>query len=151
MKRKSLELVFILPLMLLSIFAFETLPVSPLSGGDPENMPRFPGCEDIATVDGRKACSFEKLVVFMQKNINYPEAAKKSKTEGKVIVTFTVEKDGTIKNAMVKNGIGSGCDEEALRVINAMPNWVPGTKDGKAVAVEMALPIMFKDSQKGEE
>jgi protein TonB len=108
-------------------------------------MPRFPGCESIKTMEGRKSCSFEKLIVFMQENITYPEEAKKAKTEGKVIVTFKVERDGTIKHAAVKSGIGNGCDKEALRVINAMPKWIPGTKDGKPVAVEMALPIMFKD------
>lgn len=143
--KKSLGLSLCFALVTLTTYAF-SVPVNGIfGGGDPDEMPRFPGCETLETADGRKSCSFEKLIVFMQENIKYPESAKKDKTEGKVIVTFTVEKDGTIKKAAVKSGIGNGCDAEALRVINAMPKWVPGKKDGKPVAVEMALPIMFKD------
>lgn len=143
--KKSLGLSLCLLIVTLSSYAISVPVPAIYGGGEPDEMPRFPGCEAVETPEGRKSCSYEKLILFMQKNIKYPAEAKKNRTEGKVIVTFKVEKDGTIKEAAVKSGIGNGCDKEALRVINVMPKWIPGTKDGQPVAVEMALPIMFKD------
>jgi TonB family protein len=68
---------------------------------------------------------------------------------GTVYITFIIEKDGTLTNAKVLRGIGSGCDEEALRVVNMMPKWNPGEQKGKPVAVQFNLPIKFKlDSDK---
>ena len=81
---------------------------------------------------------------FLGQNIIYPEAAKKAEVTGKVFIGFIVEKDGSIDEAKVIRGIGSGCDEEALRVIKMMPNWKPGKVDGKDVRVEYTMPISFK-------
>ncbi len=55
-----------------------------------------------------------------------------------------VEADGRVTNVEVLRGIGDGCDEEALRVVNGMPKWKPGTKDGKPVRVQYTIPIVFK-------
>ena len=96
-----------------------------------EVSPEFPG-------------GTEALYKYIAENIHYPEQAKANKMEGSVVVRFVVEADGTISNAKVLRGIGGGCDEEALRVVNAMPKWQPGSVDGKPVRVQFNLPIIFK-------
>jgi TonB family protein len=96
-----------------------------------EQMPTYP--------EGQGA-----LLEFLAKNINYPKVAKDNGVEGMVVVQYVIEKDGSISNAKVVKGIGAGCDEEALRVVNAMPNWVAGKQRGQAVAVQFNLPIRFK-------
>ena len=73
-----------------------------------------------------------------------PKKARKNNTEGKVVVRFVVDEDGYVTHAEVISGIGSGCDEEALRVVSSMPKWQPGTQNGEPVRVYFTLPIMFK-------
>lgn len=103
-----------------------------------EVMPEFPG-------------GFNGLGQYILANLKYPEAAKKNGTQGKVLVSFVVWKDGAVGNVKVMRGIGSGCDEEAVRVVSKMPKWKPGMKDGKAVNVHFALPLVFKlDTDKKE-
>jgi protein TonB len=80
---------------------------------------------------------------FLQQNINYPPDALKKKIKGAVYVAFIVEKDGSITHVKLLKGIGYGCDEEALRVVNSMPRWTPGRQNGIPVRVQMALPLMF--------
>ena len=77
-------------------------------------------------------------------NIRYPEAAAKAKTTGKVFVSFVVAKDGKVTKAAIKRGVSKELDAEALRVVTAMPKWVPAEKDGKKVDAEMVLPISFE-------
>ncbi|MBK8443334.1 MAG: energy transducer TonB [Sphingobacteriales bacterium] len=96
-----------------------------------ELMPQFPGGD-------------AELLKYLRSNIQYPEEAKRLKIEGKVFVSFVVEKDGNIANAKVLRGIGGGCNEEALRVIQNMPKWVPGLQGGEPVSVSFKLPIVFK-------
>lgn len=96
-----------------------------------ETDPEFPG-------------GMWELYKFMAENIHYPERAKKDGVQGRVFVRFVIDADGTVKEAEVLRGIGSGCDEEALRVVNAMPKWKPGTVDGKPVRTQYNLPITFK-------
>lgn len=86
----------------------------------------------------------ENFMGYLQHNLNYPEIAKKNGTEGKVFVEFVVNKDGTISHVKVIKGIGSGCDEEAAKVIRNSPSWRPGVKDGRAVNTKLVLPISFK-------
>ena len=64
--------------------------------------------------------------------------------QGTVYVSFVVKKSGTVDNAYILRGIGGGCDEEALKVVKSMPDWIPGEQKGKPVNVQMALPIKFK-------
>lgn len=86
----------------------------------------------------------EALMKYLSKNIRYPEQAKKENIQGKVYVKFVVEKDGSITDAKVLRSIGGGCDEEALRVVKAMPKWEPGKMQGTPVRVQFNLPIVFK-------
>jgi len=107
-----------------------------------EVMPRFAGCTDIVkdTID----CTFTKVVSHIKANLKYPEEAVKNKIQGQVVTEFVVDTNGTIINPTIKKGIGSGCDEEALRVLTLMPNWIPGMQDGHPVKVRMVLPIVFQ-------
>ena len=96
-----------------------------------EVNPEFPG-------------GIEALIKYLSENIKYPEQAKKDKTQGKVYISFVVEKDGSVADAKVLRGIGGGCDEEALRVVNAMPKWTPGKQRNTPVRVQFNLPVAFK-------
>ena len=96
-----------------------------------EQMPKYSG--------GKEA-----MFKFIAENTNYPEEARKQGVSGKVLVSFVVEKDGSITNIDVLRGIGSGCNEEAKRVVSIMPNWEPGYQRGKAVRVKFNLPFNFK-------
>ena len=86
----------------------------------------------------------EALYKYLAENIHYPEQAKNDQIQGRVVISFVVEKDGGISDAKVVKGIGGGCDEEALRVVNAMPKWTPGKMRGEVVRVNFNLPITFK-------
>ena len=81
---------------------------------------------------------------YLAKNVHYPKAARKAEVQGRVIVQFVVNEDGSISDAKVLRGIGAGCDEEALRVIRDMPKWKPAKQNGKAVKVFFTQPISFR-------
>jgi len=95
-----------------------------------EQQPQFPG--------GTKA-----FAEFMQKNLRYPAEASRANVSGKVFVSFIVDADGSITNIEVLKGIGFGCDEEAVRVMNKMPRWQPGKQSGRPVKVKFNLPVTF--------
>ena len=96
-----------------------------------EEMPEFPG-------------GAEAMMKSIAGNIKYPEAAIDKNIEGRVFVSFVIEKDGSVSNVKVLRGIGGGCDEEAVRVIKGMPKWKPGIQEGKPVRVSYMMPINFK-------
>ncbi len=81
---------------------------------------------------------------YLGKNIRYPEQARRMGVEGRVFVEFVVDKDGSLTNVRVVKGIGAGCDEEAVRVVNGAPNWKPGKQRGRPVKVKMTVPVFFK-------
>lgn len=80
---------------------------------------------------------------FIQRNLRYPEEAMEKETQGKVFVSFVVEKDGSISNVSVIKGIGNGCDEEAIRVIKKSPKWKPGQQHNTTVRVRYTMPLAF--------
>ena len=84
------------------------------------------------------------LMKYLGANIKYPEEAKKNKIEGRVIIQFVVAKDGSIKDATILRSVSPELDAEALRVINAMPNWKPGIQKGEPVNVKFTIPVTFK-------
>ena len=96
-----------------------------------EEMPEFPG--------GMQEC-----MKWLGKNINYPEDCKKEGIQGRVIVQFVVDKDGSIKDPTIARGVHPSLDKEALRVLSSMPNWKPGKQKGEAVKVRYTIPVMFK-------
>ena len=79
-----------------------------------EQIPEFPG-------------GTAKMMGFLAANISYPQTARDKGVEGRVYISFVVEKDGSVSDVKVLRGIGDGCDEEAVRVVRSMPNWKPGT------------------------
>ncbi len=83
------------------------------------------------------------IMQYVAHALHYPAKAKAAGVEGNVLVQFTVLPTGAIGSAKVKKGIGSGCDEEALRIVKQMPRWFPGKQNGKAVAMQYVLPIQF--------
>jgi protein TonB len=95
-----------------------------------ESMPEFPG-------------GLQELYNYLGNNIKYPVMAKESGIQGRVFVTFVVERDGSITDVRVLRGIGGGCDEEAIRVVQSMPKWQPGKQRGKPVRVQYNLPVRF--------
>lgn len=80
----------------------------------------------------------------VSENLVYPEQARRMGVEGTVYLQFVVDKDGSLTDVKVIRGIGSGCDEEAVRVIKNAPKWKPGLQKGKPVKVRMSLPIIYK-------
>ncbi len=112
-----------------------------------EDMPRFPGCEGKATKAERVQCSQTKLLTFINKNIKYPPIAQESGVEGTVVVQFTVEKNGSVRDIKVVRDIGAGCGDEAKRVVKKMADqfkWTPGKQRGRPVRVRFTLPVRFK-------
>jgi TonB family protein len=110
-----------------------------------DEAPRFQGCDE-GTADEKEACSNGKLLGYIGKNLKYPAEAKNEKTQGMVVLSFVIGKDGKVKDAKVIKKVSVACDEAALAIIHKMQEeitWVPGIKDGKAVNVEMLLPIKF--------
>lgn len=81
---------------------------------------------------------------FIQKNVKYPESAKKKGIEGRVFVQFVVEKDGSLSSFQVLRGLNDELNDEAIRVLKMMPKWKPGMKDGKPVRVQFTMPFNFK-------
>jgi periplasmic protein TonB len=81
---------------------------------------------------------------YVGKKLKYPAQARRMNIEGKVFVEFVVNRDGTIQDVKAIKGIGAGCDEEAVRVIQSAPAWKPGKQRGKPVRQRMVLPITFK-------
>ena len=106
----------------------------------PETMPYFPGGQEL-------------MQKYLADNIKYPASAVKAKKQGRVIVTFIVQKDGSITHAKIVRSIDSELDAEALRVVKGMPKWTPGTQFGKPVSVKYTLPVKFslqKDATPGK-
>jgi protein TonB len=96
--------------------------------------------EDQPAPKGGMAAFYE----YVGKKLKYPAQARRMGIEGKVFVEFVVDKDGSITSVKAIKGIGAGCDEEAIRVIQTAPKWNPGKQRGRPVKVRMILPITFK-------
>ncbi|MBQ6770271.1 MAG: energy transducer TonB [Bacteroidales bacterium] len=96
-----------------------------------EKMPEYPG-------------GFEAMFDFINANLDYPQEAKDAAIEGKVFVSFIVEKDGSLSSIKLLRGIGYGCDEAAMDVVRKMPKWKPAIQRGKPVRVQYQLPFNFK-------
>ena len=95
-----------------------------------EQPPEFPG-------------GMRKVGEYFQKNLHYPEAARNAKLEGRVFVTFIVTDKGDIRDVHTLKRLGLGTDEEAVRLIQSMPNWIPGKQNGQPVNVRYNLPVNF--------
>lgn len=106
----------------------------------PETMPQFPGGKLM-------------LMKYLADNIKYPASAVKAKKQGRVVVTFIVQKDGSVTHAKIAKSIDPELDAEALRIVKGMPKWTPGTQNGKPVSVRYMVPVKFslqKDATPGK-
>ena len=84
---------------------------------------------------------------YLTSNVRYPAAASAANRKGKVFISFIVRSDGRITDVAVLKGLGYGCDQEAVRVISAMPNWKPGSQSGRPVNVKYIVVVPFDDNQ----
>jgi len=96
-----------------------------------EQNPGFPG-------------GIGKLMEYINKNLKYPKAAKQANLEGRVIVSFVVERDGSLTEIKVRKNLSPETDTEAIRLIASSPKWVPGMQGGHAVRVQYSIPIKFQ-------
>lgn len=96
-----------------------------------ERMPQFPG--------GPSA-----MMKYLADNIKYPAEAEKDGVQGRVVVTFIVERDGSVTNAKIATSAEEHLDDEALRLVTTMPKWIPGRQDGHAVRVKYTVPVTFR-------
>ena len=96
-----------------------------------EEMPSFPGGD-------------RKLMEYLSENIRYPEELADACIQGRVIVSFIVEKDGSISNVKVAKSLDPLLDKEAVRVVSGMPKWIPGRQNGVAVRVRYIIPVTFR-------
>ena len=96
-----------------------------------DEMPSFPG-------------GLNGLMTFLAQNMVYPVTAQENGVQGRVIVSFVVETDGSITDVKVARSVDPSLDREAMRVVKAMPKWTPGKKDGKPVRVKYTVPVVFR-------
>lgn len=104
-----------------------------------DGEPVFTVVEEMPVFKGGEAAMYK----YIGSKIKYPAAAKKAGTEGRVFLSFIIEKNGKVSTVEVLRGIGNGCDEEAKRVIESMPDWTPGKQRDQAVRVQYRMPIKF--------
>lgn len=115
----------------------EALPQTPASLGDSlvlttvEKIPEFPG-------------GIVEFMKWLTANLKYPEAARRDRIEGKVVVSFIINKDGSIASPKIQKSVSPILDNEALRVAKMMPHWKPGISNAKPCRTMFAIPIVFK-------
>ena len=85
----------------------------------------------------------QALYRFIASHLNYPAEARQQNIQGKVILTFNIEKDGSLSNIKVARGLGGGCNEEALRVLKLSPKWIPGQAYGIPIRIGYTMPSSF--------
>jgi len=96
-----------------------------------EHIPEYPG-------------GINQFYKFLVKKLRYPATAKENNTQGRVIVQFIVEKDGSLSDVKVVRGVGDGCDEEAVRLVKLSSPWKAGIQNGRAVRVMYTVPVSFE-------
>ena len=115
----------------------------------PEQMPRFPGCEEVDGSQNEKySCAQKKLLAYIYGHVTYPDQARANRIEGTVIVRFHVQTDGRLSDIIVVKSLGNGCDEAGLVVVESMNHmdekWIAGMQRGKPVVAQFNLPIRFE-------
>ena len=136
---RALKYTLVLPLAALFVLLFQQNPLiaqtpddKPKEMFDIEVQPQFPGGQDA-------------MMAYLGSNIKYPKAARKAKAEGMVALTFVIGTDGSVSNVENKTpDMRPDLVKEAMRVVQAMPKWIPGVMDGKPVRVKYTLPIKFR-------
>ncbi len=104
----------------------------------------YPGCENEPTEDARFQCMNLNLAKFFAKNVVYPEQAKTLGVQGKVFVSFVIEKDGKIANVQVARGVDPSLDAAAVAVVKKLPKMIPAQNSGRPARMSYTIPIAFK-------
>ena len=108
------------------------------------HMPRFGDCDETLTETEKRACSDKQLLNYIYRNINYPSQARALGMEGRVIAQFVIDKKGKITDInVIRDNVGAGAKEEVIRLLEKMPNWIPGKQNYRPVNVRITLPITF--------
>lgn len=123
-----------------AIFSVNAQSKPKLNKPNPDANMVFTAVEKAAEFPG----GLEAFGNYMAKTVKYPAAARNKNVQGKVFVQFVVEKDGSLTGMKVLRGIGSGCDQEAMRAVLAGPKWKPGQQNGKVVRSTYTLPVSFQ-------
>lgn len=144
-KQTLLYLCFVSMMCLLSVLAqaqtMEKDSVSPHNNpATLQDSPIFPGCEGL-TGDKRNQCFQEKIIRFINENFKYPKDAKELNYQGRIMIQFVIEKDGTVSEITILKGIFESLDQEAIRVISSLPLIQPAIQDGRPVRVRYTVPI----------
>ena len=125
----------------LLFLSFQTFIVTQATGqknGEPAQVYSF--VDQVAEFPGGQ----EAMIQYLAKQIHYPEEARSKKIEGTVILTFVVTETGKISEIQLARGFEKTCDQEAIRVVQSMPDWKPAVHNGKKVAMQYTLPIKYK-------
>jgi protein TonB len=105
----------------------------------------FYSYDTLGNVTGREEhCGLSGMMVWINKNVRYPQTAIEMGEQGRVFISFVVDKDGSITNVKVIRGVSKDLDKEAQRIIEIMPKWVPAEIKGKAVRSMYRLPVQFR-------
>lgn len=150
---KSLSSIFIFSLFLANVSFSQTPPPPPPPPPSPpkadeifkvvELMAMFPGCEEDTDKRSRQTCATKKMNNFVFDNLKYPAIAKENGVQGIVVVSFIVEKDGSLSDCKIVRDIGAGCGDEALRIVSKMPKWNPAAQRDRPVRCLYNLPVSF--------
>lgn len=130
---------------------YYTLPVSfklaaPARG--PEESVKVPDDSKTYTAVEQMPQPSVDLAQYLAENLRYPESARKAGIEGRVIAQLIVDKEGKVKNIVIQRGIHPDCDQEVVRILSNMPDWIPGRQGGVAANVYYTLPVSFRLEQK---
>jgi len=123
------------------------IPVSVKAAGLPQNIdtdedltPIFSQVEEMPKFSG----GHTEVLKYLHKNLRYPAIAQENGIQGRVVVQCVINKDGSVSDVQVLQGVDPALDKEALRVVSTMPRWTPGKQRGKPVRVRYTLPITFR-------
>ncbi len=110
-----------------------------------EQMPQFPGCEGLYNnEEDTKKCADKTLLNYIYRNIKYPPKAIRQNAQGEALVTFVIDKDGSVNQIKILRGITKEIAKECVRLVQKMPKWKPGMVNGEPVKVQFNLPIKFR-------
>ena len=109
-----------------------------------EKMARPKECEKYGSIDEQKACLNSWIQKYLSTNVKYPEISKRMRSQDRVYVTFVISEKGEVESAWVERGQYEALNEEALKVVKGMPDFIPGSQHNKPVKMKMTIPVNFK-------
>ena len=124
--------------------SLNAVPLPPATDGQDSSQEGAALFFDVVDTPPSPVGGFEAWSRHLSENLTYPTSARMKGIQGTVLVSFIVNTDGTIEGIELVQGIGGGCDEEAIRIIKSSPSWTPGMIKGKAVRTRMKIPIGFR-------